>query len=469
MQTGFLQKWIQRARGLAAGTAAITALSCASARLEAVEPVLQTLHSFSHFDSGPWAPASLIEVGNGIFYGTSAFGGVNDCGTLFRLSTTTGVLTNLFSFSGTDGWDVTGVTRGEDGNFYGSAWGGGNQGPDFVDGPGTLFRITTNGDMTLLFTFSGPDGRNPIGPLFRVGADFYGITLWGGDDNYGTVFRVTTNGDLTTLTSFHGTNGCNPGAGLVLGADNNLYGTTQYGGNGFSGAFTGDGTVFRLTTNGVLTTLNFFDGTNGSEPVCVLVSGGNGRLFGTTAYGGSAGYGTVFEITTNGALTTLFSFNGTNGRLPFASGLVIGNDGNLYGCTALGGTYNKGTVFRMTTNGSLTILAHINGTNGNRPQTSMIIGSDGNLYGPMADVDGQHPGNIFRLVQPPVLGITSSDANVLLAWNSFTNGRYRIERKSSLADAGWTPLSNFTASGNTATVVDPRESGQSFYRVVLLP
>lgn len=92
----------------------------------------------------------------------------------------------------------------------------------------------------------------------------------------GTVFKVTTNGLLTSLQAFAGTNGANSLAGLVLGRDGSLYGTTFRGGN------SGYGTVFKVTTNGVLTAL-----TNGVEPSARLVLGGDGNLYGTTAYGGS--------------------------------------------------------------------------------------------------------------------------------------------------------------------------------------
>ena len=193
-----------------------------------------------------------------------------------------------------------------------------------------------------------------------------------GDNDVGTVFKITTNGTLTTLYSFTAVpDGANPAAGLVQGSDGSFYGTTYNGGTvydplyrtvfkispngepsavpmGF--AFLGYGTVFKITPNGVLTTLYSFTGTDGANPAAGLVEGSDGYFYGTTAGGGTNvyGYGTVFRISTNGALTTLYSFTGGNdGAEPFA-GLVQGSDGSFYGTTEYSDQRGAGTVFRLT-------------------------------------------------------------------------------------------------------------------------
>jgi uncharacterized repeat protein (TIGR03803 family) len=204
------------------------------------------------------------------------------------------------------------------------------------------------------------DGANPDAPLVQ-GSDgyFYGTTPSGGTNGYGTVFKISTNGALTSLYSFTGGNdGGNPTAGLVQGSDGNYYGTTQWGG-------TNDyGTVFKINTNGALTTIYAFgtvtdaygDRLDGAYPEAGLVQGTDGNFYGTTQWGGTNDYGTVFKINTNGALTSLYSFdtdNGTNGANPQAA-LVQGSDGNFYGTTSGGGVYTNqygqgyGTVFRLT-------------------------------------------------------------------------------------------------------------------------
>jgi uncharacterized repeat protein (TIGR03803 family) len=183
-----------------------------------------------------------------------------------------------------------------------------------------------------------------------------------------------TSGFITsaqTLGLFNFTNGAEPVAALMLGNDGNFYGTTQQGGITNSTYTYGMGTVFQMTTNGTLTTLVSFNSTNGATPYAALTLGNDGNFYGTTFWGGitnstySRGMGTVFKMTTNGTLTTLVSFNGTNGGFPEAA-LTLGSDGNFYGTTYEGGTNDvsdggMGTVFKMTTNGTLTTLLSFNG------------------------------------------------------------------------------------------------------------
>src|SRR5208283_4573700 len=113
----------------------------------------------------------------------------------------------------------------------------------------------------------------------------------------------------------------------------------------------------------VFTNLHSFTGTNdGANPYAGLVQGSDGNLYGTASSGGLNNLGTLFKIGTNGALTHLFSFNGTNGAAPYAA-LVRGADGNLYGTTYAGGASNLGTIFQFSTNGTLTSLFSFTGTN----------------------------------------------------------------------------------------------------------
>jgi|ERR1039458_8279362 uncharacterized repeat protein (TIGR03803 family) len=185
--------------------------------------------------------------------------------------------------------------------------------------------------FTTLHSFQvATNGANPEAGLVQ-GSDgnFYGTTSAGGAYGYGTVFEITTNGALAILHSFtNGTDGVGPVAGLVQGKDGNFYGTTSAGG------VDGDGTVFEITASGVLTGLHSFTGgEDGSQPMAGLVQGSDGNFYGTTSAGDAYGYGNVFKLTTNGALTTLHSFtNGTDGASPVA-GLVQDSNGNFYGTT----------------------------------------------------------------------------------------------------------------------------------------
>jgi uncharacterized repeat protein (TIGR03803 family) len=260
---------------------------------------------------------------------------------VFRV-TTNGTITDLYDFNvhGFFGaiWYAlpNSLTLGKDGNFYGTT------AADDTLGLGTVFRVTTNGVFTTLFTFSPAEGDDPEAAL-TLGSDgnFYGTTAWGGSGGGGdgTVFRVTTNGVLATLASFVGANGANPKAALTLGSDGNFYGTTYYGGS------QSNGTVFRVTTNGAFTSLVSFVGTNGASPAAALTPGIDGNFYGTTELGGN-GYGTVFQVTSNGILTALASFNGANGAYPLAA-LTLGSDGNFYGTTSSGGAADKGVIYRL--------------------------------------------------------------------------------------------------------------------------
>jgi uncharacterized repeat protein (TIGR03803 family) len=200
---------------------------------------------------------------------------------------------------------------------------------------------------------------------------------------------------LTTLHSFDGTDGSNPFAGLVLGTDGNLYGTTALGGaiNPCVEDSPGCGTIFEITPSGTLTTLQSFDGTNGSGPAGLLVQGNDGKFYGTTESAGANDEGgTVFSIVPGGTLVTLYNFCSlpgcADGFVPLA-GLVQGADGNFYGITSgnsvpAGCSSNCGTVFKITSAGTLTTLYTFNETGGYGPTAALVQGTDGSLYGTTA-------------------------------------------------------------------------------------
>ena len=196
---------------------------------------------------------------------------------------------------------------------------------------------------------------------------------------------------FTNLYSFSGTNdGANPYAGLVQGSDGNLYGTTS------SGGAHNLGTVFKISSNGALTRLYSFDGTNGAAPYAALLQDADRSFYGTTYGGGASDLGTIFKITTNGTLTTLFSFTGPNdpyqGANPGAA-LVRASDGSFYGTAEYGGLTNAsysgqgfdghgfGTVFQLTTNGAVVVPAVFGNTNGAYPVGGLLLGQDGSFYG----------------------------------------------------------------------------------------
>jgi uncharacterized repeat protein (TIGR03803 family) len=295
------------------------------------------------------------------------------------------VLTSLHSFqqpflNGAN--PEAGLVQGSDGYFYGTTSGGGAYTNQYGQGYGTVFKITPDGALTSLYSFSGgDDGAYPGSALVQASDGyFYGTADNGGINDNGTVFKISANGALTSLHLFTGGNdGGAPEAGLVQGSDGNLYGTTSFGGNTHLNYSSGDGTVFKISTNGALTSLHRFTaGNDGATPVAGLVQGSDGYFYGTTRNGS-----TVFKISTNGALTTLHSFTGGNDGV-YPSGLVQGSDGNMYGTTESYGAENMGpgTVFKISTNGALTTLhSFTGGTDGAYPAAGLVQGSDGYFYG----------------------------------------------------------------------------------------
>jgi uncharacterized repeat protein (TIGR03803 family) len=150
---------------------------------------------------------------------------------------------------------------------------------------------------------------------------------------------------MTVLSWFDLANGAYPDSGLTLGRDGSFYGTTYKGGDLKANRGIGFGTVFKVTTNGVLGTLASFNRVNGAHPYTGLAVGRDGSLYGTTNAGGTRDQGTVFRIASSGVLTSLASFGGENGTQPNA--LTLGNDGDLYGTTRYGGANQSGTVFKV--------------------------------------------------------------------------------------------------------------------------
>ncbi len=369
--------------------------------------IVNVLHDF---DGGSPNPiAGLVQASTGNFYGTAS-GSNSGNSAVFELTSSN--LFISFPLNLPNGFEPTAaLAQGTDGNFYGTTFSGGSTFTGIGGtGDGTVFKMTPSGTVTTLVSFTGTNGIGPVAALLQgSNGNFYGTTSLGGSNQLGTVFMVTPTGTLTTLVSFAGSNGAAPGGALVLGTDGNFYGTTNLGGSNFaSGSNVGDGSVFKMTPAGVLTTLVSFNGINGANPVAGLVLGTDGNFYGTTGEDSIINDGTVFKMTPAGVLTTLATFAGSNGDQPSA-GLVQATDGNFYGTTEQGGS-GAGTIFRTSAAGGLTSLVSFDSANGNDPGGNLIIGSDGNFYGTTIDGGISNDGVIFQLIVPS--GVTSAAAPV---------------------------------------------------------
>lgn len=415
----------------------------------------------------PQAGLTLGPDGN--FYGTTRAGGSNNFGTIFRL-TPQGTLTRLLAFNGTNGsFPQSTLTLGKNGDFYGTTTSGGSA--SFF---GTVFRFSIDGTLTTLASFDGINtGSAPDCPLL-IDADgnLYGTAPQSGPGLRGTVFRLATNGVMTILATFSGPNGSTPRDGLIMGADGNLYGTTA------SGGAHNLGTVFRLTPGGTLTTVFSFNNTNGANPIGGLTLGGDGFLYGTTGFGGTnLGFGTIFKLSTNGNLTTLYNFFGTDGEEP-SFRMTFGNDGKLYGTTSFGGdpdhspsTVGSGSVFSITTNGAFSTLFLFHGTNGSNPAAPLTLGPDGNLYGTIAQSGPGGGGAIFRVaLAPQFAGIANlTDGHLVLTATGPSGTPFRLWTSTNVAAPvqSWTELTNglMTVDETYSYTDQPPAEVHRFYRL----
>jgi uncharacterized repeat protein (TIGR03803 family) len=406
-----------------------------------------TLHSFAGYPSDGAGPSGLILSGNTL-YGTAGGGGSSGVGTVFAVQTNGTGFTNLHSFTGgSDGANPNGLILSGN-TLYGTATQGGSS------GAGTVFAVHTDGTgFTNLHSFTGgyynSDGANPNG-LILSGNTLYG-TAHGGYSGEGTVFAVQTNGTgFTNLHSFTatdfntGTNsdGAIPYAGLIL-SGNTLYGTAVTGGS------SGNGTVFAVQTNGTgFTTLHSFTALNnstnsdGAFPYAGLVLSGT-NLYGTANGGGSSGNGTVFRVNTNGTgFTNLYSFNGGSDGYRTVAGLILSGN-TLYGTTEYGGSSSAGTVFAINPDGTgfTTLHSFTGGSDGYGMGAGLLL-SGNTLYGTASGGGSSGQGTVFSLsLPPPSLHIAPFGNQSVLFWSaSATN--YILQSTTNLASPNWVTASD---------------------------
>jgi uncharacterized protein (TIGR03437 family) len=417
------------------------ALLCA---VMAMASQAQTLTVLANFNvKGTAFPGPLVQAADGNFYGLTTQGGATNSGTVFKM-TPEGTLTTLYSFGATSADGVSpegGLIQGTDGNLYGTTRLGG------IHNHGTVFSITPAGTKTTLYNFGGAstDGDLPVAGLIQAtDGDFYGTTLAGGAGGAsvsGTVFKITPGGALTTLHAFGSTagDGIAPATALMQATDGNFYGTTNQGG------MYNEGTVFKITPGGTLTTLYSFHPVNTFAYPSGLIQAANGNFYGTIAPAGSPG--AVFEFTPAGMLTMLYTFGAmaTDGVGP-SGGLIQAADGNFYGITSGGGTQGGGTIFKITPAGTETTLYSFGsaGTDAQAPTAALIQAADGNFYGTTSSGGAQEDGTVFRFTPAPS---TSPTAPVITASGGVVSG--------GSFQAGIVPGSLITIFGtNLSTVTD---------------
>lgn len=362
-------------------------------------PAYKDIH---RFDGSGKRPGHLIQGKDGNLYGANAEH-------LFKfdisgVKPTTTVLANLLkdSFSRYDLYSqVNGLLQARDNKFYGIFE---NYSIDIAD----MFQLDTSGTSpTYELITSLPKYRSnsprPRGLIQASNGKFYGATLTGGigfsgGGSGGTIYQYDLSGAepiYTKLHEFDGINGQNPRAGVIQASDGKLYGTTSLGGQ------YNLGTIFRIDISGVIpahTVLHSFDGTNGTSAEA-LIQGKDGKLYGFGAIGGVDGKGILYQLDISGAALAYrvlhtFDFVGA------ASHLVQSRDGKFYGVTYNGGSLGKGTVFQLDATGvspTYKVLFEFDGTTGGSP-SGLLLANDGNLYG-TTDAGGDFNGGVIYRIK----------------------------------------------------------------------
>lgn len=370
----------------------VLTIAAFGARTGAQTYTFHNLYSFQNDGADPAYPdaaPTLDAAGN--IYGTSYFGGVFEQGSVFELSRS-GVLTVLHSFGkGADvGNPTASLVRDAAGNLYGTTL-------------FTVFKLAPSGEETFLFTFPhtsyAPEGNNLI--LDSEG-NLYGTATGGGDDGDGTVFKIDTNGNYSVLYQFCAKSGCSdgeyPDAQLLRDPQGNFYGTAFTGGD-TSGlcAGTGCGVIFKLTPDGTESLLHTFDRTDGMNPLG-LTNDRNGNLYGVTENGIDEGNGTLFRQPSDGAaLSTLYRFCSqpqcTDGSSPVGP-IIVDKAGTVYGVAAYSTNLAGSVVWKVDRTGKETVLYTF--PEGIRTY-GLAIDHTGNLYGFTSNGGNNAVGSVFIL------------------------------------------------------------------------
>jgi len=415
---------------LSSSAAVIFALVLFASGSRAVAQQAKVLFNFPDSYGGGYNPmGGLVFNASGNLYGTAAYGGLRDMGTVFELTPGAGGLwtQNSLHLFGADGGDGThprfGLFLDTSGNLYGTTPYGGVFGDS--EAGGIAFELTpeANGSWaeTVLHSYgsTATDGDDPWSGLISDAAgNLYGVTAEGGTDISGTIFELVPKpgggASEKILVSFSDV--ASPVGNLIFDSSRNLYGVTDIG-----GAYD-RGTVYELSPiaggGWAQKVLHSFNGTDGSDPFAGLIQDSSGNLYGTTAYGGTEscpyggyGCGVVFELIQQPGGTwkekVLYNFNSKDGWFPASSPPVFDAAGNLYGTTYYGGvhcagSYGCGSVYELspTSDGGWTekTLHVFSGPDGSNPFGGLVLDAAGNLYGTTYAGGSNGDGTAFEII-----------------------------------------------------------------------
>ena len=368
--------------------AAIVALVVTVTITSAQTQNFNELHQFTGGTDGAFPEGAVVRDAAGNLYGTTTLASGGVVGTVYKIDST-GTETILLRFNVTNGsGPASPLILDEAGTLYGIA----NSGPA---GGGVIYKLLPTGEQTLLHSFAGGANLKPKTPSGGILRDklgnILGSTEFGGSSNCplgcGTIFRLNSAGKLALLHKFIGTDGSQPFGPFVQDTAGNLYGVAQFGGDlacpDPQVAGQGCGTVFKLSKKRVLTVLHTFEGgTDGATPQAGLFLDVAGNVFGATMRGGTSEKGTLFKISSNGTYTVLHRFAGSHEGMTPNGGLVIDEAGNLFGTAQAGGDQGFGTLFRLTPTGVLSVVHTFTGQDdGAFPLAGLIRDDTGHFFG----------------------------------------------------------------------------------------
>jgi uncharacterized repeat protein (TIGR03803 family) len=369
----------------------------------------------------------LTQGRDGSLYGTTEQGGLYGLGTVYKLQTN-GTITVLHSFSGTDGSILEGgLTLGTDGNFYGATGLGG------TFSWGTLFRISPTGTFTVLYNFAdGADGALPVGaPILASDGNFYGVSQ--GYPSFSTVYKLTPSGGFSTIYTFS-TSGY-PFTQPYQDKVGNLWVPLVNGGS-FS-----VGELAELTTAGVSQWNHSFNSRAGGETsIGPVVQAPDGRIYGTTYNGGSNKSGTIYAVSSDGTVNSVYNFGSTSidGAFPEA-GLTLATDGNLYGTTDRGGSAAAGSLYQFSPNGAYQQLFSFPvPPDSAAPEATLLQHTNGKFYGTTGYGGG-------------ALGIVYSLNMGLAPFIGFVHPAGRVGQTAQILGQGFTGTTSVTFNGVAAT------------------
>lgn len=428
------------------------ALSAASAMAEPPPAIYNFSTSATPYNplgtnlDGAFPQTGLVESG-GFLYGVASGGGRSGFGTVFKVATNGTNFATLKSFSLSDGaFPVTKLA------LAGTTLYGATPGVGGTDG-GTIFKINTDGTQfsTLHPLTSSVDGKNVIA-LAVAGGALFGVTASG--NQYGTLFKMNTSGTpFSVVRAFLGRNASPPDGDtplLLKLFGSQLFGATSKGGTN------GDGTIFRVETNGTgyVVLKSFYGPVDGSTPSALVASGNT--LFGLTSSGGSQGYGTAFRMNSDGTGFAVIT-NLPPGANPFSTPQELALlNGTIYGATARG-SKNVGGLFKLNTDGTglAEMASFTNVPSGDMPLGGVILAGNA-LYGTTYTGGTYANGCVYRFAltatnsAPAPVSIQApwiSGGRFVIRFQTAGNLNYSVEQISNVSGSNWTSITNFTGNG----------------------